>query len=217
VRHAKPVALVAALLLIAACDAGPVAPEGPSHSGLILHPPLSGSIDVRCPSTIALGSSNGRCEAWTGTGWDATLIADPDWSSNAPGVVSINPWGWLTAHAYGTATITAQWAGRTGHAYVNVYDPAPSFSVTINGPNRVGPNEQCTYTAQLSGASSANYTWTADGATGTASGATWVGGTSGQWFTLTVTATSGGQSATHTHGVFVSPDHSGCGLVLIGN
>jgi hypothetical protein len=194
----RPTAVAAAALLFAACDTGPVAPDTAGPRGELS---LSvNSVYVECPSSLAVGSS-ANCYAWTWDGLNQLVLLGASWSSTAPGVVSVDQGGQITAVSPGIAFIQATHEGSTGSTKVT----AGEISVSISGPNEVGTNQECGFEAFISGATSASYSWQVSGATGFSSGSIWQGQSSESSFTLTVTASSGGLTDTATKTVKVTP------------
>jgi hypothetical protein len=56
-----------------------------------------------------------------------------DWNSSAANVASVSASGLVTAHAIGSATITATSGGKSGNANINVI-PEPIASITVTPP-----------------------------------------------------------------------------------
>lgn len=200
-RFNAATAAASAALLLAACGTEPTAPELPVTA---TEPRASyqGSLNVSCPAVLDVGESRG-CQAWVWQGGFQMVIFDATWYSTDPGIVTAGAWGQITGVSPGQATIVAEHQGSTGSAVVQV---TPPFTVSISGPGQVGTNQVCGFDAFVSGAAgSVQYSWQAQGATGTALASTWEGSSSGSGFTLTVTASSGGRSASATKHVTVTP------------
>ncbi|WP_079697943.1 Ig-like domain-containing protein [Provencibacterium massiliense] len=65
------------------------------------------------------------------------------WTSNNPGIASVNAAGLVSAVAPGNATITASVGGKSGSSTITVKDKIPVTSVTVSGTNsltRTGDN-----------------------------------------------------------------------------
>lgn len=180
---------VAAAVAVAACDG--LKSTGSSEAREKHVEPAGPSLAVGSPNTVGV-----HCPAKMETGQSATCAAfaydnkgyyspgTVTWSGATSGVVSPTAWG--------THSVSATIGGITGSTGITVGDTQNPV-VAISAPSSIPPGSTgCFWTAYVTNHGKPNYTytWSATGATGTASGSDWtLTSTPSSSFTLSVTAT----------------------------
>ena len=161
------------------------------------------SVEVSPPSASLVIGQTVQLTATTRASDGSTLGGRPvAWSSSADAIASVSPSGLVTAHAAGSATITATSEGRSGTATITVSRvPVASVEVTpASAGVQVGGTVQLSATAKDAGGntlSGRTVTWSSSSdAIATVSSTGLVTGRAAG--SATITATSEGQSGTAT-------------------
>ncbi len=160
-------------------------------------------------ATIVIGSSTQLSATPTDSAGNPLAGRTVTWASNATGVASVNGSGLVTANAAGSATITATSEGKSGSAVITVAT-VPVASVTVSPASAniaVGATRQLSAVTRDSAGGTLTgrvVTWTSSS---TAIARVNVSGlvTAVAVGSVTITATSEGQSGTAAITVFIVP------------
>jgi uncharacterized protein YjdB len=200
---------------VSAVGAGPAtitaASEGKSATASVqveAAPIASVSLSPSAHTLTALGAGTQLSATVVDANGKTVSGAQVSWSSSNAGVVEVSSSGYATAKTNGTATITASAGGKSGTAQIEVKQAVSTLELSSATPSlTVGGSAQLTASAKDANGnlvSGATYSWSSSNAavaTVDASGA--VRGVAVG--TATITAASGGKSATAAVAVEAAP------------